>query len=339
MVRIYTTSAGRSARWKVDAFVLEPLSVTTKSEFLAWIESRLSHLDEEDRCPRELQDTRWYTQIREEASFHIGTLELVEAFGVLGPTPSGHELTLDQAHAAHIRSLVRQTLLRVKRALTPVSFEDVDTKETYAHWIDTKLAQLAADDQEKPAVTGDQYYHIFGEAEAVAVALGLVEVVEALGPSPPAYFLGGNETALAGLRQLVRTRLQRARPLLSVAPTQGDQNSPGDVALSDATMADANAKRAYLQSLGALNTVVRGWMSGPTSEKPADLVPLISEHWSPPMSKTEMARRITNRSSARPRDVETILEQYGIRNVEGNRWTVRLDKMDAATRKRLEAPV
>ncbi len=78
----------------------------------------------------------------------------------------------------------------------------------------------------------------------------------------------------------------------------------------------------YREQLVAIRHAVQ-----PTSEK---------ENRSAPMSKTEMARRITGRTNARLRDVESILEQHDLKHIEGNKWSVRLDGMDAGTRKRLE---
>jgi hypothetical protein len=58
--------------------------------------------------------------------------------------------------------------------------------------------------------------------------------------------------------------------------------------------------------------------------------------WSAPMSKTEMARRITGDHKARPRKVETLLQRWGLQRVNGNSWRIRLDKLDAATREKIE---
>ncbi len=64
---------------------------------------------------------------------------------------------------------------------------------------------------------------------------------------------------------------------------------------------------------------------------------LESEEWSAPMSKREMARRITGKPSARAREVQTVLEQFGIKRIGYKKWIVRLDQMDANTRKKIEA--
>lgn len=64
---------------------------------------------------------------------------------------------------------------------------------------------------------------------------------------------------------------------------------------------------------------------------------LESESWSAPMSKREMARRITGKQSARAREVEPALAQYGIKRVGDKKWMVCLDRMDANTRNKIEA--
>jgi hypothetical protein len=69
-----------------------------------------------------------------------------------------------------------------------------------------------------------------------------------------------------------------------------------------------------------------------------DAEPLKGE-WSAPMSKTEMARRITGKKKARPRDVATLLEKHGVSHVSGHKWLIRLDTLDSHTRKKLEQPL
>jgi len=63
---------------------------------------------------------------------------------------------------------------------------------------------------------------------------------------------------------------------------------------------------------------------------------LTEGEWSAPMSKSEMARRITGRRKARAREVASFLEPHEIKSVGGNKWIVRLDKMDANNRRKLE---
>ncbi len=69
-----------------------------------------------------------------------------------------------------------------------------------------------------------------------------------------------------------------------------------------------------------------------------DPAPRIEGEWSAPMTKAEMARRITGNRKARAREVEAILVSYGIKNLSGNKWSVRLDGMDSNTRKKIETP-
>lgn len=63
-----------------------------------------------------------------------------------------------------------------------------------------------------------------------------------------------------------------------------------------------------------------------------------TEEWSAPMTKTEMARRITGRNKVRAREVEPFLAQHGLRHVAGRKFIVRLDTMDANNRRKLESP-
>ena len=55
-----------------------------------------------------------------------------------------------------------------------------------------------------------------------------------------------------------------------------------------------------------------------------------------PMSKAEMARRLTGRPQARGRDVESFLKEHDLQYAEGRKWTVRLDTMDQHSREKLE---
>ena len=74
-----------------------------------------------------------------------------------------------------------------------------------------------------------------------------------------------------------------------------------------------------------------------TSKHPQNADAKTNEHWSSPMSKREMARRITGRTNARARDVEPLLEKFGVKPVSDKKWIVRLDEMDANTRQKLES--
>jgi hypothetical protein len=63
-----------------------------------------------------------------------------------------------------------------------------------------------------------------------------------------------------------------------------------------------------------------------------------SEEWSAPMSKDEIARRVTRNPSARFREVQTFIEEHGLRQVSERKWQVRLDQMDQRNRDNLERP-
>lgn len=81
---------------------------------------------------------------------------------------------------------------------------------------------------------------------------------------------------------------------------------------------------------------LQGKLSGSSDET--------DEGRSPPMSKTELAKRILNRSYARPRNVgsdEIWTEKYDLRREGDSRsrtWTISLAGLDAATRKRILTP-
>lgn len=62
----------------------------------------------------------------------------------------------------------------------------------------------------------------------------------------------------------------------------------------------------------------------------------MEEEWSSPMTRTEMARRLTGNSKARHREVKHFLQQFGLRHVNGKKYQIRLDKMDAYTRQNIE---
>ncbi|HTM55986.1 MAG TPA: hypothetical protein VL175_18305 [Pirellulales bacterium] len=64
--------------------------------------------------------------------------------------------------------------------------------------------------------------------------------------------------------------------------------------------------------------------------------PLALQCWSDPMSKSEMARRITGRNRARYRDVESIVAQHDLRHHGGNKWSVRIDSMAPDLRSKIE---
>ena len=55
-----------------------------------------------------------------------------------------------------------------------------------------------------------------------------------------------------------------------------------------------------------------------------------------PMSKVEMARRLTGRPQARGRDVESLLREHDLQPAEGRKWTVRMDTMDPGSREKLQ---
>jgi len=65
----------------------------------------------------------------------------------------------------------------------------------------------------------------------------------------------------------------------------------------------------------------------------------IDGEWSAPMTRTEIARRITGRANARPRKVQALLNRYGLQHVAGRMYQVRLDKMESNIRKIVEKPV
>ncbi len=59
--------------------------------------------------------------------------------------------------------------------------------------------------------------------------------------------------------------------------------------------------------------------------------------WSAPMTRTEMARRITGNETPRLRKVQPLLDRFGLDHVEGRNYRVRLDRMDANTRRKIES--
>jgi len=68
--------------------------------------------------------------------------------------------------------------------------------------------------------------------------------------------------------------------------------------------------------------------------------PPAGAEFSAPMSLSEMARRITGDPDARPRKVRPLLKRYGLEQVgnSGRLWRVRLETMDAGTRRKIEMP-
>lgn len=60
--------------------------------------------------------------------------------------------------------------------------------------------------------------------------------------------------------------------------------------------------------------------------------------WSEPMSKAELARRIYDGRKNRGRDVNPLLKKYGFEKITKVLIRVRLDQMDAATRRKVESP-
>lgn len=90
---------------------------------------------------------------------------------------------------------------------------------------------------------------------------------------------------------------------------------------------------------GYLWTIVRLFdeLSKPVDE-PDRVRGSVAVELSAPMSLAEMSRRITGNSKARAREVRPLLERYGLQRVSEsvNKWTVRLDEMDASTRRKLE---
>ncbi len=58
-----------------------------------------------------------------------------------------------------------------------------------------------------------------------------------------------------------------------------------------------------------------------------------------PMTRTKIARRLLNRSSARARDAQGIMERHGLRNEDGKLYTIQVDNLDPESKKRLLKPV
>lgn len=72
--------------------------------------------------------------------------------------------------------------------------------------------------------------------------------------------------------------------------------------------------------------------------RPGSALPAECDEQSPrcaPMTRTEIARRLLNRATARVRDAKGMMEQHGLRKEHGNFFTIEVDKLDPETRKRL----
>jgi hypothetical protein len=82
----------------------------------------------------------------------------------------------------------------------------------------------------------------------------------------------------------------------------------------------------------SLSAIEAAGLVAPSPEKTA----LLIGEWSVPMSKTEFARRILQKTDARARDVDPIFDSFEKRKVGPNTWTFRLDTLPPATRQKLE---
>lgn len=105
---------------------------------------------------------------------------------------------------------------------------------------------------------------------------------------------------------------------------------------------------AWQRAFAPMATHAAGWRhwfdwaesklsNGDDGESPK--LPAPQQEWSAPMTRTEMARRITGKKKPRPREVDEFLNRHGLEQVSGRKFRVRLDNMDAATRRKLEAPL
>jgi len=62
--------------------------------------------------------------------------------------------------------------------------------------------------------------------------------------------------------------------------------------------------------------------------------------WSHPMTKAEMARRITRNPNARTRDIEELLEKrYDVEHIKGYIYRIRIDSMDKRTKECILTPL
>lgn len=144
-----------------------------------------------------------------------------------------------------------------------LGFHDVISREAFIQWIDEQLTQLNEDDQLHVDHMDGRYGDIHSNAQIFAGRLGLHEVVEALGVGPPPFVGGDEHVYFTGVRNLIRTKLLRIRPLLGSASAKPSEKQTNDVALDDATMAQARANLAHLQSLASANTTIQSWVIWP----------------------------------------------------------------------------
>jgi hypothetical protein len=133
----------------------------------------------------------------------------------------------------------------------------------------------------------------------------------------------------AGIRRL-RSELNLCEPVKSSVLTRLDRSE-------------------LLEHLDGVDCSLSRW-SAPESSMPAETASESAatvtaddgsnreREWSGPMSRSDMARRITGDPSARPRKVQALLERYGLEHIKGRQYRVRLDQMDASTRRKLEKP-
>jgi hypothetical protein len=66
---------------------------------------------------------------------------------------------------------------------------------------------------------------------------------------------------------------------------------------------------------------------------------VIQGEWSEPMSKAEFAKRMLGRIKARARDIDPIFDSFEKIQVSDKKWMFRLDKLAAATRRKLEGRI
>lgn len=62
----------------------------------------------------------------------------------------------------------------------------------------------------------------------------------------------------------------------------------------------------------------------------------LSGEWTPPMSKSEAARRITGRDDARWREVQSMFQSDWINTVGTNKYLFRIDRLDPSSRQKLQ---
>lgn len=121
----------------------------------------------------------------------------------------------------------------------------------------------------------------------------------------------------------------RAQSIVATADVAQGRSapSPGNTSASNATNTESEPGQAAAEIAGA--------EKGPQAFEHA--LPANSEQieWSGPLTKAEMARRITGDPKARTRKVESLLGRYGIELVGGCLYRVRLDTMDKETRRKM----